>query len=182
MLSKLTTQFFFASFAFPKHAWTLPRGSFKKRIEHMKNPVTGGYFHAPKPNANAGMSFYLDSDFMPGMRWQWADEVVKSIGHKGWYCEEDYQGDTIRGLVFRLPRSRGFLAGWSMGKSMASEVESGIYETEEAAARAADSLAEEVAEREREYQEEERARIEAEEAEQEAKERAHWAARDVITV
>ena len=99
------------------------------------------------------------------MRWEWADKVSGAhIGHTGWYSDEHGDSETIRGLVFRLPKSRGFLAGWSMGEGMASALECDIYETEREAALAADSLAENVAEREREHQEEEEAKREAEEA------------------
>ena len=53
----------------------------------------------------------------------------------------------------RLPHNRGFLVGWSMGEGMISEIEYTIYDDERNAARAADSLAEEAAEKEREFQE-----------------------------
>jgi len=53
----------------------------------------------------------------------------------------------------RLPHNRGFLAGWSIGEGMISEIEYTIYDDERDAALAADSIAEEVAEREREFQE-----------------------------
>ena len=53
----------------------------------------------------------------------------------------------------RLPNNRGFLAGWSMGEGMISEIEYIIYDDEHETAWAADSLAEEAAEKEREFQE-----------------------------
>ena len=53
----------------------------------------------------------------------------------------------------RLPHNRGFLAGWSMGEGMISEIEYTVYDDERNAAWAADSLAEDVAEKEREFQE-----------------------------
>src|SRR5690606_19227724 len=82
--------------------------------------------------------------------WQWCDEVDTSIRHNGWFTD-DQQDETIRGLVVRLPHGR-MLAGWSMGEHMASEIDSTrVYDDEREAARAADALAERVAEREREY-------------------------------
>lgn len=151
-----TPEFTFAGFQFPKWAWTLPKGSKAKRLEHYKNPCTGPYSTSPAPNDCKGTSFYLNSDFMPGLRWQWCDKVDGSrVDHTGWFTTEYGDGDKIRGLVMRLPHGRGFLAGWSMGKSMASYVESSAYESEIDAARAADSLAEDVAETEREYREKE---------------------------
>jgi hypothetical protein len=161
--SRPAPEFSWAGFAFPKFAWTLPRGSKAKRIQDHKKPVCGPYYCAPKPNSVDGTSFYLESDFMPGLRWQWCDEVTSSIRHTGWYTTEYGDGDKIRGLVLRLPKGRGFLAGWSMGESMASGAEYTIYATEREAAVAADGIAEIMAEKEREYQAAEDARREAEE-------------------
>jgi len=89
--------------------------------------------------------------------------------HNGWYCDTFF-GSKIRGLVFRLPKSRGFLAGWTMGEGMASAVECDIYETERQAAYAADSMAESAAAKEREYQETQEAERLAEEEREEAEE------------
>lgn len=142
----------FAGFTFPRPVGILPRGSFAKRAERMRNPITGPYVMDPKPRTPGAVSwyFYLDSDFMPGLRWQWCDDVSTSIHHTGWFMDERWS-DTIRGIVMRLPHGRGFLAGWSMGEHMASEVQSDIYQDERDAARVADQLAEQVAEREREF-------------------------------
>ena len=142
----------FAGFSFPKYVWTLPEGDFKKRIERHVSPCTGDYYHAPKPNNKTGIGFYLESDGMPRLRWKRADEVV-SLKHTGWYCD-DYQDQTIFGIVLILPNKRGFLAGWSMGEGMASNVDLDVYADIESAAYAADSIAEYVAESERESQEE----------------------------
>lgn len=167
----LTPEFNFAGFAFPKYVWSLPRGPLSRRLERAKYPITGGYYHAPRPiekRADAGQGFYLKGTGSPfSLRGQWCDGVEGvRIGHTGWFCDK-YQDDKIRGIVFRLPKRRGFLAGWSMGEGIASEVEGTIYESEEDAARAADSLAERVAEDERESREEaERERQEAEEREE----------------
>lgn len=135
MLSKPNPEFSFAGFQFPKFVWDMKKPS----------KVTGGYYHAPKPNQNKGAFFYLDSDFMPGLRWQYADEVNSGIGHTGWFTNS-YCDDKIRGIVMRLPRSKGFLAGWTMGDKMASEVDSYIYEDEISASYAADSMAQHIAE------------------------------------
>lgn len=143
--------FNFAGFMWPKYVWTLPKSSFAKRIERHNNPGCGGYYHMPKPQGrNGGMGFYLESDGMPGLRWKWADDVSGSIRHTGWYCDK-FGDTTIRGIVMALPHGRGFLAGWSMGENMASGLEYRIYDDEEEAARAADSIAESMAEEEREY-------------------------------
>lgn len=145
--------FEFAGFAWPRFVATLPTGPKARRLERYRNPVTGPYYHAPRPDqAGKGRGFYLD-DTAAGLRWQWADEVAGSrVDNTGWFCD-DYQLQTIRGLVARLPRGRGFLAGWSMGENMASVLDCEIYDDETDAARAADSMAESAAETEREYQE-----------------------------
>ena len=147
-----TPEFGFAGFQFPKWAWTLPRGSKTKRLDHYKNPFTGPYSTSPKPNDCKGTTFYLCSDFMPGLRWEWCDEILISISHTGWYTTEHGYGDKIRGLVMRLPH-HGFLAGWSYGKNMISYVESSMYKSKTEAAHAADFMAESQANEERDYQE-----------------------------
>lgn len=152
-------QFSFASFTWPRYVATLPKGSKDKRLERYKRPICGPYYHAPRPeNAGKGPGFYLGDDSAPFLlRWQYCDEVATSIRHTGWFADE-YQDDKFRGLVFRLPRGRGFLAGWTMGEGMSSAVDGCIYDDELSAALAADSMAEKAADDEREAREaEERA-------------------------
>lgn len=155
--------FTFAGFSFPKYVWTLPR--------RPRSTSTGEYYHAPTPNAAKTAGFYLDSDGMPGLRWTWCDEVAAArIKHTGWYSDEHGDRELIRGIVVRLPQFRGFLAGWSMGKGMASSLDvSKIYETETEAAYASDALAQNTAEQEQEFQEAEQRRIDAEEKREEIK-------------
>ena len=157
--------FVFAGFAWPRYLATLPRGSLRKRAESRKpgRAMCGDYYHAPTPGAK-GRGFYLDSDGMPGLRWQWADETEGArIRHTGWFTDPDGSGDTIRGIVLRLPHGRGFLAGWSMGEGMASSVDySPIFDDAADAAACADSMAENVAEGEREREERYRAMESAE--------------------
>ena len=146
--------FSFAGFEFPKYLWDLPKGPFGKRIKQRKPVVCGAYYCAPTPQGRDGSKgFYLDSDGMPDLRWQWCDNIA-NIRHTGWFCD-NFQDTKIRGIVMQLPRGRGFLAGWSMGESMVSEIEYQIYDDAVDAAWAADSIAECVAEREREYRESE---------------------------
>lgn len=120
-----------------------------------KNRICGPYYTTRKliTGAHPSRSFYLNSGFAPGLRWQWCDDAASRIDHSGWFTDEYGVGEKIRGVVFRLPRSRGFLAGWSMGIGMASEIDCNIYDDEIYAAYVADSMAEDAAEREREYQE-----------------------------
>lgn len=156
--------FVFASFHWPRYVATLDCGPLRHRLDARRpgRSFCGDYYHAPTPGAK-GRGFYLGSDAL-GLRWQWADETEGArIGHTGWFCD-DSQSQTIRGIVMRLPKGRGFLAGWSMGEEMASSVDySPIFDNAADAAACADSMAESAAESEREYQARERAADEARE-------------------
>lgn len=152
-------KFTFAGLNFPHTLAMLPVGTVAQRRERYR--YTGGYRTDGRPVTAATESrmFYHDSEFMPGMRWTWADEVDgtgRAIDHRGWWMDEDGYGDKARGLVFRLPKGRGFLAGWSMGDGMLGEVHTDtVYGDEVSAAFAADSIAESVAEMNRESNEDE---------------------------
>lgn len=153
--------FAFAGFQWPRYVATLPKGSKAKRLERYKSASCGPYYHAPKPvepGSDHGTGFYLNTDGMPGMRWTWCDEVEGvTIRHTGWFADTDGHGDKIRGIVFRLPSGRGFLAGYSMGDGMSSGINCHVHDTEVLAAYAADDEAQYVAEKNRDYQEEQEA-------------------------
>lgn len=146
-MRKLEVEFTFAGFNFPRYIPELTKSKYDKRTSRSV------YYVAPRPDqAGKGYGFYLNDAGSPS-RWQWCDKVDGArIKHTGWFCDE-FRDSKIRGLVVRLPHSR-FLAGWSMGEGMCGEVDGALYTDEVAAAYAADSMAEDVAEREREYQEE----------------------------
>lgn len=115
MVRELPPEFSFAGFSFPKWVWSLPKGSKAERLTEAKNPVCGPYFHSPKPGGGKGCGFYLESDGGIALRWTWADKVSGAgIEHTGWYSDEHGDSEKIRGLVLRLPRSRGFPA--AMGR------------------------------------------------------------------
>lgn len=137
----------FAGFMWPHKIADL---KFRQRAENGFS--TTGYYQNEYPNPK-GHSFYLDSDFAPKLRWMWCDEAYSAIKHTGWYCDTN-QDQTIRGIVMRLPKSRGFIIGWSMGEGMISEVEYQIFEEMEDAAYQADEFARIIAERNRELEEE----------------------------
>jgi hypothetical protein len=95
--------------------------------------------------------FYLESDGMPGLRWEWADKIeLANVKHAGWYSDPEGIAELIRGVVFRLPKGRGFMPGWSMGEGCASCLERVVYESRIMCAYAADELARIAAEKERE--------------------------------
>lgn len=148
----------FASFEYPFHIAMLPAKPLRQRLEEYKRDKSrsGGYFKTePCPN-NQSRFFYLDSDFMPGLRWKYCDVIsaryLGKISHRGWFTDEYGDGDKIRGIVMRLPHGKGFLAGWTMGENMISVIEyDEIFDDECRAAHVADSLAKHAAEEEREY-------------------------------
>ena len=144
-------RFAFAGFQWPRYVATLtPLSGLREKREGRR--LTGGYYHAPTPNANNGRGFYLDDAGQPFTRWQWADDVEGAhISHSGWFTDDYGTGDKIRGIVILLPHGR-YMAGWSMGKGMASTIEPGVFDDAVEAAHAADSIAENAADREREYQ------------------------------
>ncbi len=156
MQRPLTPEFTFAGFTFPRYVATLAIGfpALKKQRDIRK--VCGGYFHAPRPNANTGRGFYLGGAGMPCQRWEWASDTE-------WYADDDGH-TTMRGIILRLPHGR-FLAGYSLGEGMASGVGAHVYDDEAEALAAADEEARTVAESEREYQAEEHARLDEEERE-----------------
>lgn len=166
----LAPEFTFAGWTWPRYVATLPRGTLAQRLAKRREPpCTGGYYHAPRPDARGARGFYLGrqqgqtGDGQPGRAWRWADDVDSSIRHRGWYCDED-RHQTIRGVVLLLPHGRA-LAGWAMGEGMAGAYEPEAYDSPAEAARVADDLARYAAEREQEYQAAEAAREAAEEAE-----------------
>ena len=161
-----TIEFEFAGFTWPRYVAALP-GPAKTPAQRLKDKrcdryYSNGsvYYHAPKPitsGPHPGKGFYLEAGRTFGLRSRWCDEVASHrIDHTGWYCD-DWQGGKIRGFVAKLPQSRGFLIGWSMGEGMASEIGGQVFYDEMQAAYAADSWAETIAEDYREYREQEAA-------------------------
>lgn len=85
----------------------------------------------------------------------------------GYYCDPcGSDGGSLQPIIARLPRGRGFLAGWTMGEGMAASLDSHAWPTEQEAAFAAHATADRDAERSREDQE-------AEEEEREPEEGTH---------
>lgn len=147
-MKTLEPQFNFAGFSWPRYVASMATlQTLRKKKEQRK--YTGGYYHAPTPNDN-GRGFYLGDVGQPFTRWKWCDEIAQHINHTGWFCDGYGDGSKIRGLVVYLPHGR-FMAGWSMGEGMASSVDADLYDDETSAAHAADSMAENAAEKEREF-------------------------------
>ena len=108
----------------------------------------------PNAGPSAGRGYYAcDDDGTPSngdcmFRLRACDRPARI---PGWYCDDEMD-ETISAVVLRLPRQRGFLAGWTMGKGMASSVDFDIIAEEADAWHIANSMAENAADREREYQ------------------------------
>lgn len=68
----------------------------------------------------------------------------------GYFCDSDGDGDTLQPIVARLPKGRGFLAGWTMGTGMCASLDCDIYSDISDAAMAAHDMAERDAEKNRE--------------------------------
>lgn len=145
----------------------VPLRDFARPIRERNSGPCGPYYFTPGAlitdgrTAPEGFSGYLNSradEISEGsyvrLRVTRADEVAR-LNHTGWFTDDDGVNDVMYGVIARLPRSRGFIAGWSMGAGMATSFSRTIYETAEEAARAADHEAEREAERERDYQREE---------------------------
>ena len=144
----LNLAFVFAGFAWPRYLARMACGPSELRAKWAGRAFCGEYYHEPKPgHAGGGRGFYLDGAGQPFTRWVWCDDVPNvSIDHTGWWCSSDCD-DKIRGLVASLPHGR-FMAGWSLGLKMASEVSTAMYDTAQEAAYAADAAAKYVADSE----------------------------------
>ncbi len=166
----MTAQYTFASFTWPR-VFYHHRGTIAKRLadyKQSKKPGCSGPYHlSPGTVPGASMFSYLDSDFELGLRWEWCDVMAPlAIDHKGWFTDPlgDSVMGTARGVVWRLPRRRGFLIGWSLGESMATETKCKVVFDAEMVAVWADNCAEQAAEKEREYHTTETAKFKIEEA------------------
>lgn len=113
---------------------------------HPAKPGTGrGFYQDSKKLAvdKLGSTFRLRLELanthLQGSRLRYAD---------GYYCDKHHD-DTMTPIIARLPRSRGFLPGWTMGSGMLACLDGVIFDTPGDAARSAHDLAERDAERER---------------------------------
>jgi hypothetical protein len=85
-----------------------------------------------------------------------ADDIARGIQHRGWFTDE-FESEVFRGIVYRLPSRKGspvYFVGYADPNNpdcARGEVRTDLDDDADAA-RAADSVAEQCAEREREYQ------------------------------
>ena len=112
--------------------------------------------------------FYINPVSSDGLRWienvskgwrliGYADELNRSIQHTGWFTDEDGMGETLRGIVYKLPSRKGspvYAVGYAdpyNDDCARLEIVTHCDDDSEAASYA-DSIAERAAETEREYQ------------------------------
>jgi hypothetical protein len=131
-----------------------------KRLESRK--VCGPYMWSPSRPGN-GRGFYLANKGLCvdqrgstfDLRLEWANDHLgnsRLADITGYYIDS-YEDETLQPIVARLPNGRGFLAGYTMGNSMASALDGTIWETIEDAARAAHDEAKTAAENSRDAEE-----------------------------
>lgn len=111
--------FKFAGFTFPKKLWALPKGRLKDRLAASKQfKFTSGYYSSPPPNQTDGWGFYLGENVQFSLR-------IKVLPYQ-------FQADcdTVQPIIARLPKSRGFLAGYTLGEGMASGLSGDVYTDE----------------------------------------------------
>lgn len=158
-MRKLETEFTFAGFSFPRYIATLPDtpnysdtapawkcARVLQRIREHRQ--LSGTYHAPNPQVKYhGVGFYLEEDNAAGLR------IVDS--ECGEFQDDD--NESFYGLVARLPKSRGYLAGWHMGVGMGATLECRVYAELAQAEQAANDAARTACYDESEYQREYRA-------------------------
>lgn len=95
-----------------------------------------------------------------GTAWRrtgFADDIARSIQHRGWYTDETFLDQTFRGVVYQLPSRKGkpvYFVGYqdpNNDDAARGEIRTDLDDDNEAA-HAADDVARVCAESEREYQ------------------------------
>lgn len=184
-------QVYFHKFAFKGAFRTASRPAQSALAKAREDVAASKYRYPSSLFARSVVSWSIDR---PGLAWieepaavglrfvGWADEIVQSISHRGWFTDE-FESSTLRGGVWQLPSRDGrpvYVAGYvSSDTPEAAFVDlggrvkgvkgglgyrGGDHEAEaRQAAREADGMAEEAAESEREYRAASNARMQYEE-------------------
>lgn len=117
----------------------------------------GPYHWTPTNAPSKGRGFYQDCKSLKmdahgstfALRLEEANDLLPSHsrtrGTTAYWCDDD-GFSTLTPIVARLPKGRGFLAGWTMGNGMCASLDSDIIEDAESAAYAAHSVARSTAE------------------------------------
>lgn len=147
-MRKLTHQFTFAGFSFPRYIADLAIGHAAMRKKREQRKFISGYYHAPRPGGVDGWGFYEGESSLR----------IERTG-VSYYCDDM----TMEAIIVRLNHGRGFLVGWTMGEGMAASIDSDILTDETEARRVAKSRCKDAAESECEYQQRENDRLVCEE-------------------
>ncbi len=140
----------------------------RKADKAYRNDAYGQYTQQPQ----LGWSgvYYVEAGALRKVGY--CDELARGIRHTGWFTDDDFQEDTMRGIVYALPAKNGqrrlvagyhFNLGDDTGATLYFDM---IYDDEIEAAHMADEHARVAAEREREFQAEEREKQRLEDAEE----------------
>lgn len=133
--------------------------------ERAKARKGGGPYRWTPSKPGKGRSFYMASEGFAmashgsalDLRIELANDHLPNSRlsmTNGYYPDLD-MSDTLQPIIARLPRGRGFLAGWTMGAGMCASLDVTIWDDEGQAAHAAHDMAESDAEKSREAQEDE---------------------------
>jgi hypothetical protein len=141
-------------------------------VRQRHNEHCGPYYWTPKPfqrGQHTGRGFYMgangEMDRAGSSIRLRLETVLDRFGRERAWAHE-YSDTPFCAIIARLPRGRGFLAGWSLGDGMCASLDGAVYREEYQAAHAACNEAEAACERDLEDQE----RFFAEEAAREAEE------------
>lgn len=132
----LPVEFAFAGFTWPRYTANIPNGPESMRKRANLRQCCGPSYRKPTPNNRNGWGFYLGSNDLFELREECRTE---SYGFNEF-------GDAMQGIVYRLPKGRGFLAGYTMGEHMASGLDAHIWDDLDDAIRAANDEAHRMAE------------------------------------
>lgn len=136
------------------------------KASKITRPTVGGYYWTVpelRTAKNGGRGFYQSGAGL------WVDDEGSSFDLRlapagdfidgrlswttGYYTDHQGDGDTLKPIVARLPRGRGFLAGWTYGEGMAATLDGHRWDNARDAAYAAHQMAEQDAAEEADYQE-----------------------------
>lgn len=172
-LRPLPVEFTFAGFNFPRYIADLPvwqpypvgsygtssLGLWMARESHRKavyvkrhdRSLCGPYYVSPTPNSKSReIGFYARDD--AGTLMMGDGGIALRISYTGAEYSTPEGDTTFYGIVARLPKSRGFLAGWTMGPGMASSLDCKSFDSLHDAQTAADCLTESAVWKEALYQ------------------------------
>jgi hypothetical protein len=139
---------------------------FSKPLAQRKRKFTGPYYTRPRPIGRDGFGFYLQHDTRELECARHGSAFRLRLEEAGGAWRHNESDDEFQPIIARLPRGRGFLAGWTLGAGMCAELSATIHDDVSVARHAAQSEAESACDRDffhqLEFQAEQEAEWEAE--------------------